>query len=411
MVRSPVRRLCACTVLAVLAALPFVACSSDPETGGSSGSSGGTSSGSNGDSGDGSVTNDSASDSGIDAPRDADAGPVGQLFAFVGSSDGKIRSYRVDSAGTWTPAKESNAGTNPSFLAFDPSRRRVVAVDESGGGLVRSFAFDPGTGAVTEVNNKPAGGTGSTHLSFDPTGKWVMVANYNGGNMSILPIDAAGTLGNAADTKASGAMSHWAGTNPSGTHVFVPALGANVVAQYKLTGATGALVDNGTAALPVGAGPRHLAFHASEKWAYVINETAITITTFDFDKTTGKLTAKQTISALPPAQPTAGVSGAEIFVHPSGKHVYASTRGFNSVVQLSIDAADGTLTRIAHVDTGGNRPRSFGMDPEGTLLFAGNEAVNQVVGYTIDASTGALTPLGKTVDVTGPTFVGLARMP
>jgi 6-phosphogluconolactonase len=396
-------------------AVLFFACSSDPGPGGSSGTSGGTSSGVPGDGGGGDATEDaSATDSAVmdSAAPDADAGPRGPLFAFVGSSDGKIRSYRVDSAlGTWTLAKESTAGNNPSFLAFDPTRRRVVAVDEAGGGLVRSFAFDPSTGEVTEINNQPAGGTGSTHLSFDPTGKWVMVANYNGGNMSILPIDAAGTLGPAADTKASGAMSHWAGTNPSGTHVFVPALGANVVAQYKLAAGTGALTDNGTAALPVGAGPRHLAFHATEKWAYVINELAITVTTFDFDKAAGTLTAKQTISALPVGQSTAGVSGAEIFVHPSGKHVYTSTRGFNSIVQLSINATDGMLTRVGHVLTGGNQPRSFGMDPEGTLLYAGNQAAGEVVGFRVDGVTGTLTPLGKTVDVTGPTFVGLARMP
>lgn len=395
-------------------ALLFYACSSDPEPDGSSGTSGGTSSGGPGDGG-GDVTEDASStDSAatVDAAPDADAAAKGQLFAFVGSSDGKIRSYRVDSAlGTWTLAKESAGGNNPSFLAFDPPRRRVVAVDESGGGLVRSFAFDPSSGGVTEIDTQPAGGAGSTHLSFDPTGTWVMVANYTGGNMSIFPIDAAGTLGAAADTKASGAMSHWAGTNPSGTHVFVPALGANVVAQYTLAAGTGALTDNGTAALPVGAGPRHLAFHASEKWAYVINELAVTVTTFDFDKGTGVLTAKQTISALPVGQSTAGVSGAEIFVHPSGKHVYASTRGFNSIVQLSIDATDGTLTRVGHALTGGNQPRSFGMDPEGTLLYAGNQAVGQVVGFRIDPATGTLTPLGKTVDVTGPTFVGLARMP
>jgi 6-phosphogluconolactonase len=353
-----------------------------------------------------------------DGPADRDVANgdggavVGPLFGFVGSSDGKVRTYSVDSAtGAWTLKKESNAGTNPSFLAYDPARRRIVSVDESGGGLVRSFAFDPITGSLTELSSKPSGGAGATHLSLDPTGKWVTVANYTGGNMSILPIDAAGLIGTATDTKASGAMSHWAGCNPSGTHVFVPALGANVVAQYTLNGTTGKLADNGVATLPGGAGPRHLSFHPTEKWAYVINEVAITVTTFDFDKVTGKLTAKQTISALPPGQSTAGVSGAEIFVHVTGKHVYASTRGFDSIAQFSVSAADGTLTRVANAPTGAKRPRSFGMDPEGTLLYAGNQDVNQVVGFKIDAATGTLTSLGKTVDVPGPGYVGLARIP
>lgn len=343
---------------------------------------------------------------------DGSGGPMGQLFAFVGSSDGKIRSYTVDVAtGAWTLAKESSAGANPSFLALDPPRRRVVAIDEGASGIVRSFAFEPTTGALTEVNAEPTGGAGPAHVSLDPTGKWVMVANYTGGNMSILPIDATGMLGPAADTKTSGAMSHWAGTDPAGSHVFVPALGANVVAQYTLNGATGKLTDNGVAALPGGAGPRHLSFHPNEKWAYVVNETAITVTTFDFDKVTGKLTAKQTISALPPGQSKAGVSGAEIFVHPTGKHVYASTRIFDSIARFSVNAADGTLTLVDNTQTGGNRPRSFGMDPGGTLLYAANQDVSQVVGFRIDATTGALTSIGKTVDVESPAFVGLARMP
>ena len=114
---------------------------------------------------------------------------------------------------------------------------------------------------------------------------------------------------------------------------------------------------------------------------------------------------------VPAGQSAAGVSGAEIFVHPTGKHVYASTRIYNSIAHFSVNLVDGTLTRIANTPTGGNRPRSFGMDPEGTLLFAANQNVDEVVGFKIDATTGTLSSLGKTVDVPGPVFIGLARMP
>jgi 6-phosphogluconolactonase len=364
---------------------------------------------------------DGGGDAGPDAAPVADAGPPDtgvdagppQLFGFVGSSDGTIRTFRVDAeSGDWNPLASTPAGTNPSFLAFDPSRRRVVAVDEVGGmGLVRSFTFDPKTGALTAVNSKPAGGAGSTHLSLDPLGKWVFVANYTGGNASVLPLAADGTLGDATDTKASGANSHWAGTNPSGTHVFVPALGANVVAQYGFDANAGKLAANGTASLPMGAGPRHLAFHPSEKWAYVVNELAITVTTFDFDKVGGKLTAKATVSALPNAQPTAGVSGAEIFVHPSGKFVYASTRGFDSIAVFSVNATDGTVTRLDNARTDAPRPRSFALDPDGKWLFAGNQDAGEVVGFRIDGTTGMLMPISKVATVPGPAFVGLARMP
>jgi len=392
-----------------LAACPL-ACSSDPSPDGpaspgvADGAAGAPDGAGPGDAG-------GSADTGADAR--ADAAVTGPLFAFVGSNDGKIRVYDVnDATGALAFKKESSAGSNPSFLAFDPARRRVVAVDEIGGtGQVRSFDFDPASGALTQVDVKPAGGAGSTHLSLDPAGKWVFVANYSGGNMAVLPLAPNGMLGAATDTKASGAKSHWAGTNPSGTHVFVPALDPNVIVQYTLDATSGKLTDNGTASLPGGAGPRHLAFHPDESWAYSINETAVTVTKLDFDKTTGKLTAKQTLSAVPAGQSLAGVSGAEIAVHPSGKWVYASTRGYNSIAHFAVSATDGTLTLVSNAPTGGNQPRSFGMSPEGTLLFAGNQSVNQVVGFRVDGTTGALQSLGSPTAVTSPTFVGLARMP
>jgi 6-phosphogluconolactonase len=354
---------------------------------------------------DGAAQSDSAASDGGKAP--------GALFGFVGSSDGKIRVFAVDDVtGAWTLKKENSAGANPSFLAIAASEHRVLAVDEdASGGLVRSFSFEPSTGALTEINNRPTGGDGPAHVSLDPSGKWAFVANYTGGTASVLPLAANGMLGAIADTKASGAMSHFAGTNPSGTHVFVPALGDDIVAQYALDANTGKLTANGVANVPANAGPRHLAFHPSEQWAYVMNETAITVTTFDFAKAAGTLSAKDTISALPGGQSTNGVSGAEIFVHPSGKYVYGSTRVYNSIAVFTVDGTTGKLTRTANVPTGGNRPRSFGMDPEGTLLFAGNQDVDEVVGFHIDPSTGNLTSAGNVATVKGPSFVGLARIP
>jgi 6-phosphogluconolactonase len=347
----------------------------------------------------------------------SDAGKVaGPLFGFVGSSDGKIRVFAIDEVtGAWTLKKENSAGANPSFLAIAPSQRRVLAVDEdASGGLVRSFSFEPSTGALTEINNRPTGGDGPAHVSIDPTGTWAFVANYTGGTASVLPLASNGMLGAIADTKTSGAMSHFAGTNPSGTYVFVPALGDDIVSQYALDANTGKLTANGVANVPANAGPRHLAFHPSEQWAYVMNETAITVTTFDFAKTAGTLSAKETISALPGGQSTNGVSGAEIFVHPSGKYVYGSTRIYDSIAVFTVDGTTGKLTRTMNATTGANRPRSFGIDPmdsAGTLLYAGNQDADEVVGFRIDLASGNLTSLGKVATVKGPSFVGLARIP
>lgn len=389
------------TLLAVIAA----ACSSDP---GSTSTSAAPDAALDSDISD-ATTHGSDGGDGAVADAGADAAPVGRLFAFVGCSDGNIRTYTVEEAtGAWTYQAASPSGTTPSFLAFDAPRERVFAIDEAND-VVRSLIFHPATGSLTERNNQPSGGGDPAYVSLDPTAQWAFVANYGGGTTSVFPIDATGRIGTATDTKNSGAMSHWAGMNPSGDHVFVASLGANVVDEYAWDQTTGKLTPNGTAAPPAGSGPRHLAFHPSEKWAYLMSETSTTVTTFDYDKSAGTLTAKATISALPPGQDATGVTGAEI--HPSGKFVYGSTRVFDSIAQFSVDPTSGTLTRVANVMTGGNRPRSFGMDPEGTFLYAGNQDVNEVVGFRIDVATGALTSLGKIVDVTGPAFVGLARMP
>lgn len=399
--------------IAIVVAAGAFACSAEPKA--SAPSSPGTPDGrASGDrdaaSGTGGSKDDGSAPAGDAGPDAAASGP---LFAFVGSNDGKIGVYDVDAdTGALAFKKESNAGTNPSFLAFDPGRRRVVAVDEIGGmGQVRSFDFDPATGGLTEIDSKPAGGAGSTHVSLDPAAKWVFVANYTGGNMAVFPLAPDGTLGAASDVKASGAKSHWAGTDRSGTRVFVPALEANVIAQYTLDATSGKLTNNGSANLPGGAGPRHLAFHPRESWAYCINELAVTVTKLDFDEASGKLTAKQTLSALPPGQSAGRATGAEIMVHPSGKWVYASTRGYDSIAHFAVSSADGTLTLVANAPTGASQPRSFGMSPEGTLLYAGNQSANRIAGFRIDPATGTLASLGSPMNVKNPTFVGLARMP
>jgi 6-phosphogluconolactonase len=341
----------------------------------------------------------------------SDGSASAPLFLFVGSYDGNIRVYDVDAAtGALTFKQMTSAGTNPSFLAFDPSRRRVVAVDETDTGKVRSFAFDPSSGALTSIAVKDVG-AGPTFLSIDPSGSWVFVARYTAGTMSVLSLDPTGALA-VADDENSGAKSHWAGTNPSGNYVFVPALGANTVSQYSLNHTTGKLSDNGVISLPANSGPRHLAFLPNETHAYLINETAVSITAFDFDRTTGKLSAREAVSALPPGQTKSDtVTGAEIAVHPSGAHLYASTRGYDAIAHFTIHPDDGALTFVESTPTGGDQPRSFGLSPEGTLLYAGNQDVGQLVGYRIVAATGALEPLGDPVNVPTPMFVGLVRMP
>jgi 6-phosphogluconolactonase len=331
-----------------------------------------------------------------------------KVFGFVGSGDGKIRVYRVDAAaGTWALATTVNAGQNPSFLAFDEPHHRVFAVDETNTGRVRSFGFDAASATLKETNNVASGGAAPTHLSVHPSGRWLMVAHYGTGNVSIVPISANGTLGALSDSKASGAMTHWAGATRAGDYVLVNSLGGNAVVSYKFDATSGKLTDNASVKAPANAGPRHLAFHPTEKWAYVVNEKTASVSAFSFDSALGRLTAATTVSALP--QPKGGSTGAEIAVHPSGRFVYASTRGTNAVAQFGVDAKGAGLAFVQSVPTGAAEPRSMALDPDGKFLFAGNLSAAQVVGFRIDQATGKLTSLGKTVDVASPTFVGLAR--
>lgn len=343
----------------------------------------------------------------------ADAGPRGRLFAFVGSEDGNLHVYDVDSAAaTLVPRGTIAAGQSPSFVAVDTARRRVFAVEGGGGGRVRSFTFDPQTATLTANGMVGSQGAGPAHVTVDPSGKWVMVANYTAGNVAVFSVDAAGALGAPTDTPSPGVRAHQILTDRAGAHVFVPCLGSDLVAQFSLDGATGKLVANTPAsvALPAGAGPRHMAFHPTEKFAYVINELASTMTSMTYDAVTGRLTPIETTTTLP-----AGFMGAnttaEVVTHPSGSFVYGSNRGHDSIVAFKVDTATGKLTLTAHQATGGATPRSFAMDDDGTMLVVANQGTGTLNSFRVDATTGALTPASVPIAVAAPSYVGIWRVP
>ncbi len=346
--------------------------------------------------------------SSTDAPNEA-AAPA-PLYVLVGSGDGKIRVFSVVlPTGALTQVGVASPGGNPSFLAMDPQKRHVYAVDEAND-QVRAFSFDPKSGALADLGAPVgSGGAGPTHLSIDPSGKVVLVANYTGGTVSVFPIMGDGALGSASDTRSSGTMTHHAVVNPAGGFAFVSALGADSVVQYKLDVQTGKLTPNGAVSPPASSGPRHLAFRPDEKFAYGINETASSITTYAFDKGTGMLTAGTTVSTLPgnfAGQNTC----AEIVVHPTGGTVYGSNRGHDSIVTFASDATTGALTLVAHTATGGKTPRSFAMDPAAKLVFVANQGSGTVTTFTMGAN-GVPIASGAPVTVPSPTFVGAWRVP
>jgi 6-phosphogluconolactonase len=369
------------------------------------------------------VTTDVASDVSVshDASLDApsDAGPEAsaqRLVAYASGYGPNIQWLSVDSAtgGLAVLGSLASFGSAPSFLAVDPASKHLYAVDESTPGRVGAYLIDASTGALTFQNAVPSGGDGPPFVSVDPQGRWVLVANYTSGTVAVLPIQGDGSLGAAVDTATVGANAHMILADPSDRFVFVPCLGADYVAQFLFDATTGKLTPNAVPhlATAAGAGPRHLAFHPDGKSAYLIDETASTMTALAFDATAGTLQASQTVSTLP-AGFTGTNTAAEVHVHPSGKWLFGSNRGDDSIVVFVLDASGG-MTVKGFTKTGGTTPRDFALDPTGTWLYAANQGTGDVVVFGFDATAGTLVPVtgaGAMVTVPAATFVGVAGLP
>jgi 6-phosphogluconolactonase len=337
-------------------------------------------------------------------------------YVYVGGYRPEISLFKLDlKSGKLQHLTDVPAGTAPSFLAFDPSLTHLYALDEVDSGRVRAFAIDGANGGLRTLNEVSSAGVGPAHLSVDRSGHFVLVANYadkKSGTVAVLPIEPDGKLGTAVDTKdfGPGTMPHMIVADPSNRYVYVPCKGGPYLAAFAFDGTTGRLtaLDPDKIPLPAGAGPRHLAFHPSKDVAYLINEQAMTVTVYALDGGSGKLTERQTIPTLP-AGATAtdkGISTAEIEVHPSGKFLYGSNRGQNSIVIYRIDDAGG-LTLVGHESRTIAKPRHFQIDPTGTLLLVANQDGDSISVFRINQATGRLdllgapTPAGKQ-----PSFVG-----
>jgi 6-phosphogluconolactonase len=343
-------------------------------------------------------------------------------FAYVGSSSNQIYVYSMD-PGTGALTLRGSpvaANPNPSFLAFAPDGKYLYAVNEAdnvdsfNAGAVSSFRVDGATGGLSFVNRVSSEGAGPAHVSTDTTGKFVFVANYNGGTIAVLPVGENGTLGRAVDVAAHGAsaQAHQVVIDASNRFLFAPNKGLSNVSQYQFDAATGQITPNTPPAvsLPAGAGSRHLAFHPTAPYAYLINELDDTVVTLSFAAAQGTLTAIQTLSTLPPGANAGGNSCAEIQVAPSGNFVYGSNRGDDSIVIYAVDPGTGMLSLAGHQPTGGNTPRSFHLDRGGKIMLVANQGSNEVVTFQVDPSSGLLTE-ASSVSVQGPAFVGVLHLP
>jgi 6-phosphogluconolactonase len=356
----------------------------------------------------------------------ADDPPDSQpLWVFVGTYTGEeskgIYRLEMDPATGKLSEPELAAETpSPSFLAIHPSKRFLFAVSEleefegKRTGAVASFTLDAKTGALKAINARPSGGAGPCHLVVDRTGRTVLVANYGGGTVSALPIAPDGMLGSPLSTiehrgnsvnprRQAAPHAHSINLDAANRHAIAADLGVDKMFIYSFNAENGVLAPFGETKVEPGSGPRHFAFHPDGRHAYVINEIASTVTAFDYDPEAGTLEAIQTITTLPEGTQDRN-STAEVVVHPSGRFLYGSNRGDDSLAIFAV-GDDGKLRALGHQKTGGKTPRNFNIDPSGRWLIAANQGSNSLVVFKVDAETGMLTQVGEPVAVPVPVCV------
>jgi len=356
------------------------------------------------------------------------AGP-GQYIAYVGTYTAKtsskgIYALRFDAKkGQLTSIGVAAETVDPSFLAVHPNGKYLYAVNEistfngGAGGAVSAFSINAKTGALKFLNQVPTRGAGPCHVSLDKNGAYVLVANYDGGSIASFAVHDEGSLGTASGfvqhsgsgpdkERQEGPHAHWIGTSPDNRFALAVDLGLDQVIVYGFDSSKGIFTPmlSGFAKVKPGAGPRHLAFHPNGKFAYVLSEMDSSVTVFSYQAKNGAFSSLETISALP--KDYAGrKEAAEIAVDPSGKFLYTSNRGHDSMAIFEINPAKGTLKSLGQVLSGGQTPRHFAIDPTGNYLLAENQESNNIVVFHIDPATGNLTPTGQTIEVPSPVCI------
>jgi 6-phosphogluconolactonase len=389
----------------------------------------------------------------VESAASAQAGKEGRLFAYVGTFSSPLKDVlptQVDlppgngrgihyfqvnrTTGELTPAGIYELGTSPSCVVINAAGTRLYSanetdrVGESKEGTVSAFSLDRESGKLELLNTVRSGGAGPTYVSIHPSGKYLFVANYFGGSVSVFPILADGKLGPATDTKvdagkvgptkapnaAPGSFAfsghdrthaHMIDSDPSGKFVFHIDLGLDKIFGWKFDEQKGTLSPNEPASvsLPAGDGPRHFHFHPNGRWFYSIQEEGSTVVLFDYDAKTGRLNSRQTITTLPPGYAGSNFCSA-IVVSADGRFLYAGNRLHDSVAIYAI-AANGTLTYQGEEWTRGNYPRSFNFDPSGQYLYVCNQRSDNVALFRVDNKTGSLTFAKQYIPVGNPSMI------
>ena len=347
---------------------------------------------------------------------------TGQVLQGKGKG---IYAFRFNAAkGALELAAITEGVRNSSYLAFDPARKFLYCVNEfkeyegKASGAVSAFRIDPATGKLTYLNTKASHGTDPCHLIVDKTSRNVLIANFASGSVCVLPIDKDGSLkeascviqhtGSSVDPRRqAGPHAHAVEIDAANRYVFVPELGGDCVMIYEFDAEKGNLTANKnqpTVKVAPGAGPRQLVMHPNGKFAYLINELNSTMTAYGYDAAKGTLTELQTLPTLP--KDFSGHSScAEVQIAPSGKFLYGSNRGHDSIVIYALDANTGKMTLVGHESTRGKIPRNFTFSPKGDFIAAANQDSNNVVMFRVDLKTGKLTATGNVVEAGTPICV------
>jgi 6-phosphogluconolactonase len=351
-----------------------------------------------------------------------------KYLVYVGTYTDKgskgIYAYHLDTAkGDLSLIGLAAATENPSFVVIHPNGHFLYAANElskyegKDSGAISAFAIDRASGKLTLLNQVPSGGADPCYLSLDKSGKHLLVANYTGGSVSVFPLGSDGKLGNASGfmqhkgssvnkERQEGPHAHSIDLAADDRFAMVSDLGLDQVLIDRFDDAKGTLTRGNPpfATVDAGSGPRHFKFHPNQKSAYLISELHNTVTRYAYDAKSGELQVKQTISTLP--EDFKGHSeAAEIQISASGKFLYASNRGYDSIAVFRLDPSTGELSRIEIVPSGGKAPRYFTFDPSGSRLLVANQDSSNIVMFNIDPKTGKLTQTGDVTKVDSPVCV------
>jgi 6-phosphogluconolactonase len=346
-------------------------------------------------------------------------GSAADMFVYFGSH-GKGSNYGFSLAhfdtetGKLTTPVFLQEAVAPAYFIISPNQKHLYTCNSAPGSSVSAYAIDRATARLTLLNQKPSNGGDPSYVSMDATGRYLMIANFQGGSIAVFALQSDGSIGErTAFVQHTGtnvnpdlriqAHAHSIRVDPGNRFVLVADLGLDKLFIYRLDSTTGALQPNAPpfASVATGSGPRHTAFLPNGRDVYLINQMASTIIRFGWDKATGALTQFETVSTLPE-----GFKGqndvAEILVHLGGKFIYATNRGYNTVAVFSVEGETGRLKLIQHISTQGKTPRNCEFDPTGRWLLVTNQDSNNAVVFSIDPNTGRLTQAGEPIKVLSP---------